>query len=138
MGKNILIPILVIIVTIAIGVFGANFVYGQINSLNQKSADLKQKSEELGVKLATLEKVKDEVTGQANTSRFALPAVNATALALAQVKKIASEEQVTITSVNASGAIVEGKETNEIRLDIKTEGAYEQTKNFYLKMFPLR
>jgi Tfp pilus assembly protein PilO len=134
MGKKILLPLSILIITIVIAVGGASFVYGQITSLNQKAAELKAKNITLREKVATLEKVKEVVVDQASTSRFALPSGNVSALALAQIKKIAEEEGVLISEITASGGVVEGKETNEVRFEVKTEGDFEQTKNFFVRL----
>lgn len=134
MGKKILLPLLILVITIVVAFAGASFVYGQINSLNQKAAEVKAKNITLNDKIATLEKVKEVVTDQASTSRFALPSVNVSALALAQIKKIAQEEGVLIDKITSNGAIVEGRETNEVTFDLDTTGDFEQTKNFYSRL----
>lgn len=124
--KILIIPTVSFLVILGLFLFLIQFVYGRIVSLNQQVTDSKTLQAQLSSKIAQLTQLDQETLDLTDNAYTALPDTNPAALAIFQLRKIASENQITLNNIAINRAQIEGEEISRSLIDFDAEGEYER------------
>src|SRR5688572_8936783 len=98
--KILIIPIGLLIVLVGVFIVAIQFILGRISPLNEDLSTSKQQESALAQKVATLTQVNDDHLNQSEIAYLALPDQNPAAIVISQIKTLAIEQGLIITSIS--------------------------------------
>jgi Tfp pilus assembly protein PilO len=119
--KIIIVPLLTFVGLLVCFVIAAQLIVSRISPLRDQITTSSEQETALRAKLATLSSIDSKILEQSDTAYVALPDQNPAAVVMSQVRKVAANNSLSITSVSAS-AINSTTDLSTAAVEIKARG----------------
>lgn len=127
--KTLGVPALLGVIVILMYIFAGQFIYQKVMAVRDQQTLAKKEEQDLRLKVATLNDTQNTVSSFTEDVVIALPQSNPTLIAFSQIRKIAADNQISLSNVNV-GAEVADAGVSKVIMSFDADGSITGVMSF--------